>query len=249
MTPDYTLLAARLAVSSLHKETLPSFSAVCSLLAAFVHPKTGAPSPMLAPEVNAFVQANAEALDGAIRHERDFDFDYFGFKTLERSYLTRDSRGVQERPQHLFMRVAVGLHQPVRCIHKAHKMAFGKRPRYRRAHASAHAHAHAHVQDLRAILETYDLMSRRYFTHATPTLFNAGTPRPQLSSCFLVHMKEDSIEGIFDTLKTCACISKFAGGIGLSVHNIRATNSHIRGTNGSSNGLVPMLKVFSDTAR
>ena len=158
---------------------------------------------------------NADRLDGAIIYDRDFEYDYFGFKTLERSYLLRVHGKVAERPQQMIMRVAVGIHKT----------------------------------DIDAAIETYNLMSQGFFTHATPTLFNAGTPKPQLSSCFLLTMKEDSIEGIYDTLKQCACISKYAGGIGLSIHNIRATKSYIAGTNGSSNGIVPMLRVFSNTAR
>ena len=158
---------------------------------------------------------NAEKLDSEIIYNRDFDYDYFGFKTLERSYLLRVNGRVVERPQHMLMRVSVGIHG----------------------------------RDLARAIETYHFLSERWFTHASPTLFNAGTPRPQLSSCFLVAMKSDSIEGIYDTLKECACVSKSAGGIGLSIHNIRAVGSYIRGTNGTSNGIVPMLRVFNDTAR
>ena len=213
--PDWSTLAARIVVSDLHKQTEPSFSANARTLFRHVHPKTGAPAALIADDVAEIIEKNAARLDAAMRYERDFDFDFFGFKTLERSYLLRINNEVAERPQQMFMRVAVG-------IHKA---------------------------DIDAAIETYDLMSSRFFTHATPTLFNAGTPRPQLSSCFLLTMRDDSIDGIYDTLKQCACISKFAGGIGLSIHNIRATNSYIRGTNGSSNGIVPMLKVFNDTAR
>lgn len=177
--------------------------------------QTGKPCPLVADDVNELAQRHAERLDAAVHHDRDFDFDFFGFKTLERSYLLRVDGVVAERPQHMYMRVALGIHK----------------------------------DNLDRVIETYDLLSKRYFTHATPTLFNAGTPKPQLSSCFLLTMREDSIEGIYDTLKQCACISKFAGGIGLSIHKIRATNSYIGGTNGSSNGIVPMLRVFSDTAR
>ena len=180
-----------------------------------IHPKTGAPAPLIAEDVNALIQANAAAYDAAINYSRDYDFDFFGFKTLERSYLLRIKDEPAERPQQMFMRVSIGIHK----------------------------------EDVAAAIETYNYMSQRFFTHATPTLFNAGTPRPQLSSCFLLTMKDDSIDGIYETLKNCANISKFAGGIGLSIHNIRATNSYIRGTNGSSNGIVPMLRVFSDTAR
>ena len=185
------------------------------MLHAYLHPKTGAPAPLIADDVYEIIEKNAARLDAAIHYERDFDFDYFGFKTLERSYLLRVHGEVAERPQQMFMRVSVGVYK----------------------------------EDIDAAIEMYNLMSQRYFTHATPTLYNGGTPRPQLSSCFLLTMKDDSIDGIYDTLKQCACISKFAGGIGLSVHNIRAANSYIRGTNGTSNGIVPMLKVFNDTAR
>jgi len=213
--PDWSTLAARIAVSDLQKMTDSSFSKNCQRLFAHRHPKTGEPAPLISEEVNTVIQANAETFDNAMRYDRDFDFDYFGFKTLERSYLLRIDGEVAERPQQMYMRVSVGIHKG----------------------------------DIAAALETYELMSQRYFTHATPTLFNGGTPRPQLSSCFLLKMKDDSIDGIYETLKNCACISKYAGGIGLSIHNIRATNSYIRGTNGSSNGLVPMLRVFNDTAR
>ena len=213
--PDFSILAARIAISNMHKETKDKFSEVIDHMFRHVHPTTGIPAPLVAEDIHAYVMANAEALDGAIDHTRDFQFDYFGYKTLEKSYLFQIDGIIAERPQHMFMRVATGIHQG----------------------------------NLDRILETYDMMSKRYFTHATPTLFNAGTPRPQLSSCFLLTMKEDSIEGIYDTLKQCACISKYAGGIGLAVHNVRASNSYIRGTNGTSNGLVPMLRVFNDTAR
>lgn len=181
----------------------------------YKHPKTGAPAPLVADDVYEFVMANKDVFDSSIVYDRDFEFDFFGFKTLERSYLFKLDGKIEERPQHMIMRVAAGIH----------------------------------TGDVDAAIETYNLMSQKFFTHATPTLFNAGTPRPQMSSCFLLTMKSDSIEGIFDTLKDCAAISKFAGGIGLSIHKIRATNSYITGTNGTSNGLVPMLRVFSDTAR
>jgi len=180
-----------------------------------INPKNGEPAPLIAQDVFEVIRDNAERLDSEIVYDRDFDYDYFGFKTLERSYLLRVNGRVVERPQHMLMRVSVGIHK----------------------------------QDVDAVVETYHLLSQRWFTHASPTLFNAGTPRPQLSSCFLICMKGDSIEGIYDTLKECACISKSAGGIGLSMHNIRATGSYIRGTNGTSNGIVPMLRVFNDTAR
>lgn len=208
-------LAARIAVSNLHKNTLKSFSETVKIMANHINPKNGEPAPLIAPDVCEIIEENAERLDSEIVYDRDFDYDYFGFKTLERSYLLRVNGRVVERPQHMLMRVAVGIHK----------------------------------RDIDAAVETYHLLSQRWFTHASPTLFNAGTPRPQLSSCFLICMKGDSIEGIYDTLKECACISKSAGGIGLSMHNIRATGSYIRGTNGSSNGIVPMLRVFNDTAR
>jgi ribonucleoside-diphosphate reductase subunit M1 len=271
--PSYSVMAARVAVSNLHKTTPAKFSEACALMAACVHPKTKTPSPLVAEEFAAFVSVHADELDAAIRHERDFEyvlhlhvmqpvwwwsricahmcmsmrarFDYFGFKTLERSYLGRVGGAVVERPQYMFMRVAVALHRVCRMA----CMRACARGRLLYGRSCELFPPPPCVQDMGKVLETYDMMSRRLFTHATPTLFNAGAPRPQMSSCFLVHMKEDSIEGIFDTLKTCATISKYAGGIGLSVHNIRATSSHIRGTNGTSNGLVPMLKVYSDTAR
>ncbi|KAJ6585339.1 ribonucleotide reductase alpha subunit [Mycena capillaripes] len=213
--PDYAILAARIAISNLHKETKKSFSQVISDLYHFVNPKTGRPASLIAKDTYDVVMANAATLDAAIIYNRDFNYNYFGFKTLERSYLLRLDGRVVERPQHLIMRVAVGIHGA----------------------------------DLDRVIETYNLMSERYFTHATPTLFNAGTPQAQLSSCFLVCMKEDSIEGIYDTLKNCAMISKSAGGIGLSIHNIRATGSYIAGTNGYSNGIVPMLRAYDATAR
>ncbi|KAJ2470677.1 ribonucleotide-diphosphate reductase subunit rnr1, partial [Coemansia sp. RSA 2322] len=213
--PDYAQLAARIAISNLQKETHGQFSAVVKDMHEFVNPKTGKHSPMVSDELAAVVGANRERIDAAIDYSRDFGYNYFGFKTLERSYLLRINGRVVERPQHLLMRVSLGIHG----------------------------------NNIDAALETYDLMSRKFFTHASPTLFNAGTPRPQLSSCFLVAMHDDSIEGIYDTLKVCAQISKSAGGIGLHVSNIRATGSYIAGTNGTSNGLVPMLRVFNNTAR
>merc|ERR1719424_415923 len=213
--PDFSLLAARISVSNLHKSTSKLFSDVVEMLHKHVHPKTGKPASLVSDGTYATVMNNKDKINGAIVYDRDFEYDYFGFKTLERSYLMRCDGDIAERPQHMIMRVAVGMHGA----------------------------------DVDAAIETYELMSQKYFTHATPTLFNAGTPRPQLSSCFLLTMKEDSIEGIYDTLKRCACISKYAGGIGLSVHNIRATDSYIRGSNGTSNGIVPMLRVFNDTAR
>lgn len=213
--PDYAVLAARIAISNLHKETKKSFSQCIKDLYTYINPKNGRAAGMISKETYDVVMANAETLDSAIIYDRDFQYTYFGFKTLERSYLLRINGRVAERPQHLLMRVAVGIHG----------------------------------SDIEHVLETYNLMSERYFTHASPTLFNAGTPHPQMSSCFLVAMKDDSIEGIYDTLKSCAMISKTAGGIGLNIHNIRATGSYIAGTNGYSNGIVPMLRAYDATAR
>lgn len=213
--PDYALLAARIAVSNLHKETKKVFSDVMEDLYKWVNPKTGKHSPMISEDVHKVIMDNAERLNSAIIYDRDYTYNYFGFKTLERSYLLKIDGRVVERPQHMLMRVSVGIHQ----------------------------------EDIEAAIETYNLLSEKWFTHASPTLFNAGTCRPQLSSCFLLTMHSDSIEGIYDTLKQCALISKSAGGIGLNVHNIRATGSYIAGTNGMSNGLLPMLRVFNNTAR
>lgn len=213
--PDFSQLAARITISNLHKNTNKVFSDNIEEFYKHVHPKTKKPAPLIADDVYEIVMQHKETFNSAIIHDRDFDYDYFGVKTLERSYLIRVDGKVAERPQQMIMRVAVGIHK----------------------------------DDIAAVLETYEFMSQKFFTHATPTLFNAGTPRPQLSSCFLLQMKEDSIEGIYDTLKQCASISKWAGGIGVSIHNIRSTQSYIRGTNGSSNGIVPMLRVFNDTAR
>ncbi|MEX2596546.1 MAG: ribonucleoside-diphosphate reductase subunit alpha, partial [Salibacteraceae bacterium] len=213
--PDYALLASRIAVSNLHKGTEKSFSATMDALYHYVDPKTNKKAPLIADDVHKIIQANAEQFDSHIIYDRDFGYDFFGFKTLERSYLLKMHNKVAERPQHMLMRVAVGIHK----------------------------------EDIDAAIETYDLMSQRWFTHATPTLFNAGTPKPQMSSCFLLTTKDDSISGIYDTLSQCAKISQSAGGIGLSIHDIRATGSYIRGTNGTSNGIVPMLRVFNDTAR
>jgi ribonucleoside-diphosphate reductase subunit M1 len=213
--PDYAILAARIAVSNLHKQTKKQFSAVIRDLHDYVNPKNGRHQPMIADSVYETVQKHEEELNSAIVYDRDFNYQFFGFKTLERSYLLRIDGKVAERPQHMLMRVAVGIHG----------------------------------DDIEKAIETYDMMSQKFFTHASPTLFNAGSPQPQMSSCFLIDMKEDSIEGIYDTLKTCAMISKTAGGIGLNVHRIRATGAYIGGTNGTSNGLVPMLRVFNNTAR
>ena len=213
--PDFAVLAARIAVSNLHKNTKKSFSETMKDLFEYMDPKTGKHAPLIADDVNDIIRKNKDMLDSTIIYDRDFGYDYFGFKTLEKSYLLKIDGKVAERPQHMIMRVAVGIHK----------------------------------EDLESVVETYNLMSERWFTHATPTLFNAGTPKPQLSSCFLLEMQDDSIEGIYNTLKNCAKISQSAGGIGLSIHNIRATGSYIRGTNGTSNGIVPMLRVFNDTAR
>ncbi|KAG9510031.1 Ribonucleoside-diphosphate reductase large subunit [Fragariocoptes setiger] len=213
--PDYAILAARIAISNLHKETKKNFNDVITDLYNVVNPKNGKKTPAISDATYKVVQKYADRLNSVIIYDRDFDYNYFGFKTLERSYLLKINGRVVERPQHMLMRVAVGIHG----------------------------------EDIEAAIETYNLLSERWFTHATPTLFNAGTPRSQLSSCFLLDMLDDSIEGIYDTMKTCALISKSAGGIGLSVHKIRATGSYIAGTNGNSNGLVPMLRVFNNTAR
>ncbi len=213
--PDYAQLAARVAVSNLHKNTTKSFSETMRSLYTYVNSKTGKAAPMIADDVMEIIEQHAERLDSAAIYDRDFNYDYFGFKTLERSYLLRIDGKVAERPQHMLMRVSVGIHK----------------------------------DDIEAAVETYNMMSKGLFTHATPTLFNAGTPKPQMSSCFLLQMKDDSIDGIYDTLKQTARISQSAGGIGLSIHNIRATGSYIRGTNGTSNGIVPLLRVFNDTAR
>jgi ribonucleoside-diphosphate reductase alpha chain len=213
--PDYALLASRIAVSNLHKNTIKSFSETMRLLHEYIDPKTGKDASLIADDVWEVIEKNAELLDSSIIYDRDFGFDYFGFKTLEKSYLLKINGKIAERPQHLFMRVSVGIHK----------------------------------EDVESAIKTYNLMSERWFTHATPTLFNAGTPKPQMSSCFLLTMKDDSIDGIYDTLKQTAKISQSAGGIGLSIHNVRATGSYISGTNGTSNGIIPMLRVFNDTAR
>lgn len=213
--PDYAQLAARISVSNLHKNTKKSFSETMKDLYEYVNPRTGQKAPLLSDEVYDVIMRNAEELDSCVIYNRDFNYDYFGFKTLERSYLLKINGHIAERPQHMLMRVAVGIH----------------------------------LDDIKSALETYELMSKKFFTHATPTLFNAGTPKPQMSSCFLLTMQDDSIDGIYDTLKQTAKISQSAGGIGLSIHNVRATGSYIRGTNGTSNGIVPMLRVFNDTAR
>ncbi|MEM6771198.1 MAG: ribonucleoside-diphosphate reductase subunit alpha, partial [Bacteroidota bacterium] len=213
--PDYAQLAARIAISNLHKETDKSFSNTMEALYNYKDPKTGEAAGLIGDETMEVIRNHKRRLDAAIIYDRDFEFDYFGYKTLERSYLMRMDGAVVERPQQMLMRVAVGIHQ----------------------------------EDIESAIQTYQLMSEKWFIHATPTLFNSGTPKPQMSSCFLLSMTEDSIEGIFETLRRCARISQAAGGIGLSIHNVRATGSYIKGTGGTSNGIVPMLKVFNDTAR
>lgn len=213
--PDYALLASRIAVSNLHKETKKTWSDVITDMYNYIDPKTGENASLIAEDVYKVIQENKDKLDSSIIYDRDFRYDYFGFKTLTRSYLMKLEGKIVERPQHMLMRVSVGIHKT----------------------------------DIDAAIKTYNLMSEGWFTHATPTLFNSGTPKPQMSSCFLLTMKEDSIGGIYDTLKSCAQISQSAGGIGLSIHDIRAKGSYIKGTNGESNGIVPMLRVFNDTAR
>ena len=213
--PDYAQLASRIAVSNLHKATKKSFTDTMKDLHEYVDPITGENASLIAEDVWEIIQKNAELLDSSIIYDRDFSYDFFGFKTLERSYLLKIEGQIAERPQQMLMRVAVGIHK----------------------------------DDMDSVIETYNMMSEGWFTHATPTLFNAGTPKPQMSSCFLLTTKEDSISGIYDTLKQCAKISQNAGGIGLAIHDIRATGSYIKGTNGTSNGIVPMLRVFNDTAR
>jgi len=213
--PDYAILASRIAVSNLHKNTIKSFSATMRLLHQYKDDATGQIMPLIADDVMQIIEEKADLLDSSIIYDRDYAFDYFGFKTLEKSYLLKINGKIAERPQHMYMRVAVGIHK----------------------------------DDIESVIKTYHLMSERWMTHATPTLFNSGTPKPQMSSCFLLTMKEDSIDGIYDTLKQTAKISQSAGGIGLAIHNIRATGSYIGGTNGTSNGIVPMLRVFNDTAR
>ena len=213
--PDYASLASRIALSNLHKSTKKSFAETMEDLHNYIDPITGQNASLVATDVIEIIREQAEFLDSQIIYDRDFNYDYFGFKTLERSYLLKINGKIVERPQHMLMRVAVGIHK----------------------------------DDMDAAVNTYNLMSDGWFTHATPTLFNSGTPKPQMSSCFLLTTQEDSISGIYDTLKQCAKISQNAGGIGLSIHDIRATGSYIKGTNGTSNGIVPMLRVFNDTAR
>ena len=212
--PDYSKLAARIAVSNLHKKTLSDFYEVCVRLHTYKD-NTGKDAALLSDRVMNVVSENKEKIQAAIDYNRDFNFDFFGFKTLEKSYLLKLDGKVFERPQHLLMRVSFGIHN----------------------------------ENIEAALETYNLMSNFWFIHASPTLFNSGTPKPQMSSCFLLQMQDDSIDGIYETLSLTAKISKSAGGIGFSIHNVRAKDSYIRGTNGISNGIVPMLRVFNDTAR
>jgi ribonucleoside-diphosphate reductase alpha chain len=213
--PDYAILAARIAVSNLHKNSNKSFSKTMKALHEYIDPKTGENAQLISNETFAIIWKNRKVFDTAIKHENDYEFDYFGFKTLERSYLLRMHGQIAERPQYMLMRAAIGIHG----------------------------------EDVVSALQTYSLMSEKWFIHATPTLFNAGTPKPQLSSCFLLSVTEDSISGIFETLTRCAKISQSAGGIGLSIHNVRAQGSYIKGTGGTSNGIVPMLRVYNDTAR
>ena len=213
--PDYSRLAARICVDDLHRSTKTDFTDVITDLREYIDPESNKHAPLISEEVYEIIMANADLLNNHIDYTRDHNYDYFGFKTLERSYLLKLNGEVAERPQHMLMRVAVGIHHT----------------------------------NLEKALHTYDLMSQGYFTHATPTLFNSGTPMPQMSSCFLLTMQDDSLDGIYDTLKQCALISKSAGGIGLSIHHVRSKGSYIKGTNGTSNGIVPMLRVFNDTAR
>ena len=213
--PEYATLAARIAISNLHKNTYKSFSKTMRKLYEYIDPKTGESAGLISQQHLDIIEKNQDRIDSAIIYDRDYSFDYFGFKTLERSYLLRTDGMVVERPQHLLMRAAIGIHG----------------------------------EDIDSAIDTYNFMSEKWFIHATPTLFNAATPKPQLSSCFLLSMKDDSISGIFETLTRCAKISQSAGGIGLSIHNVRAKGSYIKGTGGTSNGIIPMLRVYNDTAR
>jgi ribonucleotide reductase alpha subunit len=218
--PDYGVLASRIVISNHQKNTDPSFYYVMRQLFHFknIH---GEHKPLISENVWIFIEKNIEVLTRMLHHSRDYLIDFFGFKTLERAYLLKIKDQIIERIQHMWLRVAVGIHHDLDNMENS----------------------------LVLIKETYDLLSQKYFTHATPTLFNAGTPRPQLSSCFLIGMEEDSIDGIYNTLKDCALISKYSGGIGLHIHNVRAKGSHIQGTNGKTDGIVPMLRVFNSTAR
>lgn len=213
--PDYSILASRIAVSRLHKTTKKKFSETIQDLYDYINPETKEPAGLINDLTYEVIMKNKQKLDGAIIHERDFDFEYFGFRTLEKSYLLKTNGEVCESPQHMYMRVAAGI--------------WG--------------------EDVKSVIKTYELLSNHMMTHATPTLFNAGTKKPQLSSCFLLMMSDDSIPGIYKTLSDVAAISQNAGGIGLAIHNVRGTGSYIRGTNGTSNGIIPMLKVFNETAR
>lgn len=213
--PDFAKLAARISISNLHKTTEESFSNTMKRLYTYINPKTGENAPLISTGIYGIIRANAKKLDEAIDYGRDYNYDFFGYKTLERAYLTKLDGKIVERPQHMLMRVSVGIHG----------------------------------EDIGSAIETYNMMSEKWFVHATPTLFNSGTPKPQLSSCFLLQMQDDSIDGIYNTLKQCAKISQSAGGVGLSIHNIRATGAYIKGTNGISNGIVPMLRNFDMTAR
>jgi len=213
--PDYSILAARIAITALHKETKKSFSETVQDLYKYTNPKTGKKSPIVSESFYNIVKKHADELDSAIVHSRDHNFDYFGFKTLEKSYLLKINGMVAERPQYMYMRTAIQIWN----------------------------------ENLEKVIETYNLLSEGYYTHATPTLFNSGTGRPQLSSCFLLDTESDSIEGIFNTLKESAQISKNAGGIGISFNKVRAKGTYIAGTNGSSNGIIPFLKIYNETAR
>lgn len=214
MHPDYSKLAARLSISHLHKHTKDNYLDVINEL-KHQKDRVGRPAPLLAEDIYCILRDNVEKIQERFDYTRDYNYDYFGFKTLERAYLLKVNGKIVERPQHMLMRVSVGFHR----------------------------------EDLESAFTTYDLMSQMWFTHATPTLFNSGCPQPQMSSCFLLSMKDDSIEGIFETLKQTAIISKGAGGIGLAVHDVRANGSYIKGSNGISGGLVPLLRVFNDAAR
>lgn len=212
--PDYSILASRIIVDNIHKIVEMNFTKNAKLLFDYIDPKTNEHAPLISKEVYDIIQENDSQISGAIINDRDFDFDYFAIKTLEKSYLIKRSGVISETPQQLIMRVSLGIHK----------------------------------NDIKGAIETYEMMSKKYFTHATPTLFNSGTINPQLSSCFLVAMQEDSIEGIYDTLKQAARISQYAGGLGIHIHNIRCKGSYIKGTGGKSNGIVPMLKNFNETA-
>jgi ribonucleoside-diphosphate reductase alpha chain len=213
--PDYARLAGRIAVANLHRSTSDSFMETFEKLYGYKNEFTGEHQPLISEEIFGFANHHKDRIMKEIAYSRDFEFDYFGYKTLEKSYLLKVNGKIVERPQHLFMRVALGVQ----------------------------------IGNIEEAIKTYNLISEGWFTHASPTLFNAGTNKAQMSSCFLVSMKDDSIDGIYETLKQCALISQSAGGIGLSIHNIRAKGSFIKGTNGTSNGIVPMLRVFNDTAR